>query len=275
VSAIPGRLVLLGHPVSHSLSPVMHNAALMSAGFDLEYEALDVLPERLTLTLAELRRENAAGNVTAPHKPAVFQAMNRLSPLAERVGAVNTFRVMKNGDFLGHNTDAEGFDELVLRTLGYMPQNARVAVIGAGGSAAAVLAALEKWKNVRVTICARRPEAANALAERFKGVARVEPMPLENTIGCDIVVNATTIGLNDDSFPIPFDAFPRTAAVLDLVYKPDETAWVRAARDEGMVASDGLPMLLEQGASSFELWFGRSPDRNVMWQALREATGRS
>lgn len=266
---------MLGHPVSHSLSPIMHNAALRSAGMDLEYEALDVLPERIELTLADLRREHAAGNVTVPHKPAVFRSMNRVSPIAQRVGAVNTFCVAPNGDYLGDNTDVAGFDALVIRTLGAIPRNARVAVIGAGGSAAAVLAAVEKWKNARVTICARRIEAATILAERFSGVARVERMPLESTIGCDIVVNATTIGLDDDAFPIPFETFPRTAAVLDLVYRPNETSWVRAARESGMLASDGLPMLVEQGAASFEMWFGRSPDRNVMWQALSEATRRS
>jgi shikimate dehydrogenase len=100
-------------------------------------------------------------------------------------------------------------------------------------------------------------------------------MPVTGRIECTIVVNATTIGLHDETLPMPIRFLPYQAAVLDLVYRPGETAWVRAARRLGMPASDGLPMLVEQGAASFEIWIGKSPDRNVMWQAVRSATGRS
>jgi shikimate dehydrogenase len=272
---LPGKLFLLGHPVEHSLSPVMQNAALKAAGIDLKYKAKDVPPEKLEKALDKIRAERGAGNITAPHKNDAFHIMTRLSDTAKRVGAVNTFLTSMDGKLHGHNTDVDGFDGLVRYTLGGIPPNAVVALIGAGGSAAAVLAAVEQWKNPQITIYARRPDAAAELAARFKGVTRVEPMPVSGRIECTMVVNATTIGLRDDLLPIPVRALPYGAAVLDLVYRAGETAWVRAARRLGMPASDGLPMLVEQGAASFEIWIGKSPDRNVMWQAVRSATGRS
>jgi shikimate dehydrogenase len=272
---LPGKLVLLGHPVEHSLSPVMQNAALKAARIGLKYKTQDTTPDKLAKALEKLRAENGAGNVTVPHKRAAFEMMSHVSEAAKRVGAVNTFLTSKDGKLHGHNTDVEGFDGLVRYTLGGIPPNASVALIGAGGSASAVLAAIEAWKNPQVAIYARRPEAAADLAARFKGVARVESLPVSSRIECTIVVNATTIGLHDELLPVPIRMLPYHAAVLDLVYRSGETAWVREARRLGMPTSDGLPMLVEQGAASFEIWIGKSPDRNVMWQAVRSAAGRS
>jgi shikimate dehydrogenase len=272
---VPGRLVLLGHPVAHSLSPVMQNAALEAAGITLSYEALDVAPEDLSQTLDALAAEGAGGNVTFPHKESAARRMTQLSPIATRVGAINTFRTSFSGELIGDNTDVAGFTALARLAIGEIPEGARLAVIGAGGAAAAVLAAVETWKDSRVTVHARRQEASRELVERFKSFASAESLSFDTPLDCHIVVNATTVGLADESLPVPLELLPQSAAVLDLVYRPGETAWVRAARASGRVASDGLPMLVEQGAASFKIWFGMAPDREAMWRAVKEAAGRA
>ena len=271
----PGRLVLLGHPVAHSLSPVMHNAALAAAGIPLTYELLDVHPSALETTLASLASERAAGNVTVPHKTGATSAMKAVSPAARRIEAVNTFHTADSGDLIGDNTDPLGFAALVRGTLGREPRDAQFGVIGAGGAAAAVLATIEGWSGCSARIYSRNAKRAEQLASRFPDVARVERLSEDEPVLGEIVVNATPIGLGNDDVPVALDRLAPNAAILDLVYRRGETAWVRLARAEGRTASDGLPMLFEQGAAAFEIWFGIQPDRNAMWSALKEATGRS
>jgi shikimate dehydrogenase len=266
---LPGRLVLLGHPVSHSLSPTFQNAALRRAGVPLTYEALDVEPARLSEALERLAGERAAGNVTIPHKEAVAALCARLTPLAGRVGAVNTFW-HEEGRLVGDNTDVGGVDEAVRALLGGAPGGVRIALVGAGGSAAAVVAAAVGWEGARVRIWSRSPERSAALAARFPAVATAVEFLAEAIRGAELVVNATPIGMTGDDIPFPPALLRRSAALLDLVYRRDgPTPWVRLAREQGRRASDGLPVLLAQGALSFERWLGVAPDREAMRQALQ------
>jgi shikimate dehydrogenase len=268
VTPLPGRLVLLGHPVSHSLSPAFQNAALRAAQLPLTYEARDVTAAQLEDAADELRALGGAGNVTVPHKEAFARLCDRLTPVAERVGAVNTFWT-EEGLLIGDNTDVGGFIEAVRLAFGADRTFRRVAIVGAGGSAAAVVAATERWHSASVTIWARTHERAAALAARFPHV-RVMHARDEALDGADLVVNATPLGLAvDDSFPVVIQELPARAAVFDLVYQRGETAWVRAARAAGHVAADGLGMLVAQGALAFERWFGVVPDRDVMWAAVK------
>ena len=265
---LPGRLVLLGHPVAHSLSPRFQNAALRAAAIPLEYEALDVPPHALDATLAELAESRASGNVTIPHKEAVAARCARRSALADRCGAVNTFW-HEDGALVGDNTDVGGVDAIAAALLGEARPSARVALIGAGGSAAAVLAAAERWGSATVRLYNRNVQRASALASRFGAAVEVVDSVERALDGATLVVNATPMGLHDDELPVPIEALPEEAAVFDLVYRANETAWVRAARNAGHRAADGEGMLVEQGALSFERWFGIEPDRNAMWRALR------
>jgi shikimate dehydrogenase len=137
-----------------------------------------------------------------------------------------------------------------------------------------VLAAIESWHGCRATVYARNIESAKRLVARFRDVASVETLTETRRMRADIVVNATSVGLDGEEVPVPLSAIDAGAAVVDLVYKPGETAFVRRARAEGRIATDGLRMLLEQGSAAFEIWFGMQPDRDAMWAALREATGR-
>ncbi|HET7621522.1 MAG TPA: shikimate dehydrogenase [Gemmatimonadaceae bacterium] len=266
--ALPSRLVLLGHPVAHSVSPLFQNAALRGAGIPLVYEALDTPPAELDERLDALIAKRAAGNVTIPHKERVAARCARLTPVAERVGAVNTFRT-EDGALTGHNTDVAGFDHLARMALGRSPLPRRVALLGAGGAAAAVLAAVGKWPGCEVMLFNRNAERREHLAERFAVVRHTTGDVVEAVKGCDIVVNATPLGLRPgDVLPAPIHALEPDAVVVDLVYGRAETPWVHAARAAGHTAADGLAMLLEQGALAFEWWFGVPAPRDIMREAL-------
>jgi shikimate dehydrogenase len=266
----PGRLVLLGHPVRQSLSPRFQGAALRAAGLAVKYTALDVAPSDFDPTLALLRTERAGGNVTAPHKQRMFAACDSLSALARRVGAVNTFWIDDDGRLVGENTDVGGFNALATEAFGAPLRDITVGVLGAGGAAAAVLAAVEGWPGCNAHVFNRTPERARLLCERFRAVAR----PVDDVgaiAGAHLVVNATSIGLKDETYPVDPAIIPTGAVVIDLVYKPAETRFVQALRRAGVRAVDGKGMLIEQGALAFEQWFGLTPDRAVMWRALDQA----
>jgi shikimate dehydrogenase len=263
----PGRLVLLGHPVSHSLSPVFQNAALRAADIPLVYEALDVDSRELRSVLRQLKASNAAGNVTIPHKVAVHDLCDELTDLAAKVGAVNTFW-FDSKRLYGDNTDVGGFDAAARALIGGETTEARVVVVGAGGAAASVLAAIEDWPDAEVTVVSRHGERAAALAKRFPDVARAEKSVERAVRHATLIVNATPVGQQDEKHPIDVALIPQSAAVLDLVYRRGGTPWVRAARENGIRAADGLPMLLEQGALAFQRWFGTEPDREAMRLSL-------
>lgn len=263
----PGRLVLLGHPVGHSLSPVFQNAALHHAGIALTYETLDVLAPDLAGAVQLLAEDRAAGNVTIPHKEAMAGICERLTPVAERVGAVNTFWVSDDRVLTGDNTDVGGASLLLTQLLGAPPRG-RVALLGAGGAAAAALAALEQWPGVEVVLYNRSQTRSARLAERFPIVTRCVEAPEDAARDAALVINASAAGLEDDEFPLAIESLPYDAAVADLVYRRGETPWVRAARACGHRATDGLPMLVEQGALAFERWFGIAAPRDVMWDAV-------
>ncbi|MEK7401236.1 MAG: shikimate dehydrogenase [Gemmatimonadota bacterium] len=267
----PERLALLGHPLGHSLSPVMHNAALRTAGIPLVYEALDVPRRALDSTIESLRRTRAAGNVTIPYKEDVLAACDRLTATAIAVGAVNTFWIAIDGALVGDNTDAPGFEVAATHFLGRTPTGATIAVIGAGGGAAAVLRAMKGWEPREVRLYSRTMARARALAQRFAllNVSVVESADVA-VDGAAIVVNASPVGLSNDAVPVRVEALRADAAVLDLVYRRGETAFVRAARARGLRAQDGLALLVEQGALAFERWFSVQPDREVMWNAVWE-----
>jgi len=272
--ARPSRLVLLGHPVSHSLSPRMQGAALRAAGIDATYEAIDVPPGELERVVDSLRASNGAGNVTIPHKQRMAELCDRLTEPARSAGAVNAFWM--DGDTLvGDNTDIAGFDAAARLLLAGRALPHRVGLIGAGGAAAAVAIATRTWLGTELLVWTRRGEAAGAFTRRFAHARAVET-PREALADADLVVNATPVGLRDDALPFPIDELGAHAAVLDLVYRPAETALVLAARASGHRASDGMAMLVEQGAAAFVTWFGVEPHRSVMWQALgREMPGRA
>jgi shikimate dehydrogenase len=272
VTQLPERLVLLGHPLGHSLSPVFQNAALAAAGIPLTYEPVDVPRSVLDDTISGLKRARAAGNVTTPHKEAVRAACDRLTDTARAVGAVNTFWTAIDGAMVGDNTDVGGFQTAVAKLLDQPRENEVVALLGAGGGAAAVLHAMEGWSGASVRVYSRTQRRAEELVQRFKVTSEITRSAEEAVEGATLIVNATPVGLRDDTVPVNVHALPRGSAVLDLAYRTGQTALVRDAKARGLRAMDGMTMLIEQGALAFERWFGRAPDRDVMWKSI-EARG--
>ena len=265
----PGQLVLLGQPVAHSLSPVFQNAALRAAGLKILYTAVDVSAANLALTLRSLVAAHAAGNVTIPHKESVAALCDELTPLARWLGAVNTWWSV-DGMLHGDNTDVGGFDDAVRALLGDLPHALKVAVLGAGGSARAVVAAISAWPECHCAIWSRTPERAAALVAL--GPAHrttAEEFMADALRGADLVVNTTPVGMRDEQVPVNPGVLHRGAACLDLVYRRGGTTpFVQLARAQGRRADDGLPMLIAQGARSWQRWFdGIVPDRDVMRQA--------
>lgn len=270
--------MILGQPVAQSLSPVFQNAALAAAGIPVEYTRREESAATLPSALAACAQTRTAGNVTMPHKRAVHDAAARLTDAARRAGAVNTF--WWDGDELvGHNTDIDGIRATV-HALCPRGIDGDVVLLGAGGSASAVLVALttSHAPSGVVHVVARNTERALALV-RTLAAHRDESTTVQvklHSAFADIdwhrvalVINATPLGMRDDDpEPVPVAVLQAPCAVYDLVYKAAGTRWVHEARQRGLVAEDGLRMLVEQGASAFESWFGVEAPRGVMWQAL-------
>lgn len=265
----PRRLVLLGHPVGHSLSPHFQNAALAAARIDLTYQLVDVPPSALPSVLHAIVRSSTAGNVTIPHKEAVCEACDRVTEVARKVRAVNTFWT-EQGALVGDNTDVEGF-EAAVDVCACPRAGARVALLGAGGAAAAVCAAVSTWPGATVIVTSRSSDRARALADRFSPWTRVTHTPTLAARDATLVVNATPLGLHGSDEPMPVRELPRDACVMDLVYRAGLTPWIRNAKAAGFIAIDGREMLLAQGAAAFRRWFNQQPDLSAMRTALERA----
>lgn len=271
----PARLVIVGHPVAHSLSPLFQSAALRTAGIPVPYDREDVAPDRLSEALARLAVEGAGGNITIPHKEAAAVLLGRCTPVAARVGAVNTFWT-EHGALVGHNTDVDGAVATIRALLpGNQgePRDSSVVVLGAGGSAAAVLVALHDLGLHHITVVARTPLRALALSERLDIPVRVVASDAADDAvrSASLVINATPVGMRDDAFPIAVELLSVHCAVFDLVYRAGLTPWIAACRAAGLRAEDGLRMLVEQGAAAFETWFDMPAPREAMWHALNVA----
>lgn len=267
----PRLLALLGDPVDHSLSPLIHNAALRAAGLDACYVALRCDAQAFPGLLLGIAQAGGGGNVTVPHKELAASMLKRSTEAVRRSGSCNTYW-WENDRLCGDNTDVAGFSAAARHLLGSCA-GARVLVIGAGGAArGAVYALLEDHADAvflvnRTAARARRlQEELDPSGRRVRVIGRAADLKRE---GFDLVVNTTTLGLDpDDPPPFELETLRRVGAVLDLVYAPGETAWVRRARASGIPAADGLEMLLQQAAASFACWWGREAPLGAMRQAV-------
>ena len=266
-------LALLGHPVAHSFSPAMQNAALRALGLNAVYVALRCGGFDLPGLLAGIARAGGGGNVTVPHKEKAAAAVQRSTAAVERTGACNTYW-LEDGRICGDNTDVEGFRDALGRLVG-SAAGARVLLLGAGGGARAAAFALVQAGADEIVLVNRSVDRAADLRRRVDpGGGRIRLASAGDSLmrqRFDVVVNATSVGLTDGAHPYELVESHQVGAVLDLVYRPGETEWVRHARTLGIPAADGLEMLLAQGAASFRLWWRREPPLDVMREALRRA----
>lgn len=252
-------LTLLGDPVAHSASPDLQNAAFEAAGVDGVYVAVRCGADDVAGFMRGLARAGGGGNVTIPHKEKAATFLDFRSEAVRRTGACNTFWGDEHGKVHGDNTDVEGFRRALRDFLDVPVSGLRALLLGAGGAARAALLGLLQEDVDEVCVYNRTQERARAVARRIGGQkARVVPI-LRDLEGeaFDLVVNATSLGLHEgDASPLDFHILDRAGAAMDLVYGRHTTAFVQAAEDAGIRATDGLEMLVQQGAVSFERWWG-------------------
>lgn len=271
------QLGLIGYPLGHSLSPRIHGAALDVCGLKGTYSLFPIDPDDqqgLKDLLDRVRRGEITGfNVTIPHKQNVIPYVDELTPTAQAVGAVNTI-YWRNDRLIGDNTDAPGFLSDLKKRLTTEPLRhgeKKALILGAGGSARAVVYALlnDGWQ---VTITARRAEQAKQIAEYFDDV-NVQEWDIQTfkRSNLQLIVNTTPVGMapNIGRSPWPENIpFPARAAIYDLVYNPRQTKLVRDACAQGVPATTGLGMLVEQAALSFETWTGCNPSRERLFESV-------
>lgn len=267
-------LGVIGDPVAHTASPAMHNAAIAALGLDYAYVAFHVRPQGLPAAIDGMRALGLAGlNVTVPHKVAVMDLVDEVAEEARVIGAVNTVAPI-DGRLVGYNTDAYGVMESLRVQGGLEAMPPRVALLGAGGAARAVLYGLLQRPEIeQVLLLNRTVERAEALARDLDpGGKRVVVGPLTGPVAdVGLLINSTSIGMHphEDASPLPAGTVlgPHTT-VLDIVYKPLQTRLLRQAEKAGAPALNGLGMLAYQGARSFEIWTGVKPPVEVMMQGI-------
>lgn len=272
------RFAVLGHPINHSFSPVMHTASFRSIGFDGEYTRLDVPPEMLGDALRALSAEGFSGvNLTIPHKQLALPMMDALTPEAQRLGAVNTVRFEEGGKLSGHNTDGPGFLAAAKATLGLDPAGRRVAVVGCGGAGRAVAITLAH-AGAQVGLIDIDRDRAEALADEIRASGRdAAVIGRERIREADLIAQCSPSGLA--IFPEPAvraEEMRPGQALYDIVIPPGDpvTPTMKEARTLGIPCANGARMLVEQGALSFTYWTGLEADRAAMLRAVEEGLAR-
>ncbi|MCL5058359.1 MAG: shikimate dehydrogenase [Actinobacteria bacterium] len=284
---------IFGYPVEHSFSPAMHNAAFKYLSLNRAYVPFPVRPENLAYAVEAVRTLGLAGvNVTVPHKQAVTEFLDELSPAARLSGAVNTI-VNSGGVLTGHNTDGEGFIRALGESAGSEYIKGPALIIGAGGAARAVAVALALNGTGEIVIANRSAERAAELSSLLGGSTRCsvsalkwEGQPAEGSrehrewaavLGrVSLLVQTTSLGMHpavDTVPPIPYNLVHPGQVAVDLVYNPASTGFMQNCREAGAVVFNGIGMLLHQGAIAFELWTGREAPVDIMREALKKELG--
>ena len=275
-------LALIGNPVSHSLSPIMQNAAIKYLGLDLIYMAIPCKNEDLEMVVNSLKKMNCKGlNITIPFKQKVFDMCSEISPVAKKVKAINTLKLKENKVWHGTNTDIDGFI-YPLKKLDLMKKTA--IVLGSGGAARSVIQGLINLKLSKITIISRNTNSLNELISNFEkeikieGVVDINP-EIDNLIQkTDLIVNTTPVGMSKTKYDneLPFgqsiwNTINSHTIVYDLIYNPSPTPFLKYCEKKGCMTIDGLQMLISQGAKSLSFWTnGLEVPFEVMHDALKK-----
>ncbi len=273
------QLFVIGDPVAHSLSPLLHQAMLDQTGAAYRYDVRTVRPEELPAFVRWAKDGGCAGfNVTMPHKEAILPLLDEVDATAASCGAVNTVCI-REGRAIGHNTDGTGFLDS-LAGQGFYPQGRTVLLLGAGGAAKAVGHALATAGAGRIIVCARRLERAAALAAQLpgcgEGIVLAQDAIQQAASACDLLVNATPLGMAGSPAFARLDflqAMPPHAVVYDLVYHPRRTVLLEAAARQGLRTVGGIDLLIRQAVRAFTFFTGETPDTAALYDALREPLG--
>jgi shikimate dehydrogenase len=258
------KACVIGWPIAHSRSPLIHNYWIKKHGLDAIYEKMAVEPGDLHHFIANFKNSGFVGcNVTVPHKENVFGAIADIDEPARRLGALNTL-YMRNGIIRGTNTDGEGFmANLRQNHPAFNAGGCRVIVVGAGGAAKAIIGALVESEVREISIVNRTPEKVERLKEQFGAVIKSLNPPNSKMVfaECGLLINTSSLGMVDQPpLEIDIESLPEKAIVADIIYAPLETPFLKAARLRGNPTLQGLGMLLHQAVRGFELWFGIKPE---------------
>jgi len=263
---------LIGYPVEHSFSPLIHNAAFSALKINARYLTFSVKPKQITQAIIGIKALNICGvNVTVPHKSSVISCLDEVTPLAQLIGAINTIKNVR-GSLIGTNTDISGFIRS-LTTLNFSPRNKTIAILGAGGSARAVLVGLADAGASRILVHNRTASRAESLVTEFsqkfaetqlKSVS--QKTILETPL--DLLVNTTTVGMESNESPLDLSQCKKIEHLVDLIYSPAKTSLLKQAEDFGIPVINGLGMLLYQGCEAFTFWTGQSAPETLMQEQL-------
>ena len=275
-------LALIGNPVSHSLSPIMQNAAIQYLGLDLIYMAIPCKDEDLEIVVNSLKKMNCKGlNITIPFKQKVFNMCSEISPVAKKVKAINTLKLTDDKDWIGTNTDIDGFI-YPLKNLNLIKKSSLI--LGSGGAARSVIQGLIKLKLSKITIISRNKSSLNELITNFKNDIEIKGLlNTNNEINSliqetDLIINTTPVGMsntiNNDEIPFGknfWDSINSKTIVYDLIYNPSPTPFLKFCDKKGCMTIDGTQMLIAQGAKSLSFWTnGLEVPFEVMHDALKE-----
>jgi len=275
-------LALIGNPVSHSLSPIMQNAAIKYLGLDLIYIAIPCKNKDLEIVVNSLKKMNCKGlNITIPFKQKIFNICAEISPVAKKVKAINTLKLNKNNDWSGTNTDIDGFI-YPLQNLNLIKKNSLI--LGSGGAARSVIQGLINLNFSQITIISRNKNSLNELISNFKGDITIKGVlnnsaEINNLIQeADLIVNTTPVGMsntkNDEIMPFGdsfWNSINSKTIVYDLIYNPSPTPLLKFCDKKGCMTIDGTQMLIAQGARSLSFWTnGLEVPFDVMHDALKK-----
>ena len=272
---------IFGYPIGHTISPVMHNAAIKALGLDMVYLPFEVKPSELREAIKCIKSIGIIGvNITIPHKEAVIKFIDDVSEEARHIGAVNTI-VNKDSRLIGHNTDGYGYITSLKEECNFNPKGKNIAILGAGGAARGILVALSVKKPKTIIIANRTLARAISLIKAFKGKfpeTKFEAVDLNKDIlkkyfkDIELLINTTSVGMKkNETVEIPLELLPKTAVVSDIVYNPLETLLLKKAKKLGLTTHSGLGMLVHQGVKSFKLWTGMDAPIEVMRKAALKA----
>jgi len=275
-------LCVIGHPIEHSMSPVMHNAALKELSLDYIYLAFDVPPKNLKEALLGFKKSDMKGiNVTIPHKETIIPHLDQIEPLAKKIGAVNTIKNI-NGVLIGKNTDALGAKKALIDA-GCKIKGKKVLILGAGGAARAISFALSEEIG-EIFICNRTEKRAFKLAKELEDKMKIPATgkdmskeTLKSLLNdADILINTTPIGMypNVNKSPISKELLTDRLFVYDIIYNPLQTQFLKDASEIGCKTLNGLDMFVNQGALAFEWWTDIKPNKNTMKEKIIEILGK-
>lgn len=280
VSGTTKVLSIIGHPIRHSLSPLMQNAALAASGLDYIYVPFEVKSDNVGEAISGLKALGVTGfNVTIPHKKTVMRYMDVLDDTAVAAGAVNTVKY-DSGRLIGYNTDGDGLVRSLAEDLDFVPRSSTIVIIGAGGAARGAIAALCRAGAKRIIIVNRTydsgAELASVMSDRFTDTELFISPGYDDLQAClphvDLLINTTSLGMNHETIPfLSLHALSRTAMVYDMVYSPCVTPLLCEAAAVGLKCANGLGMLAAQGELAFAIWTGVIPPLGLMRRTLDAA----